>query len=744
MNQLNFEGLANFLLGRALQILPSWVPGGRMYGAEYCAATISGGQGDSFKVNTKTGKWADFASDEKGGDLISLYAAIHRLEQGEAAKRLSEAHGFPLTNETKLQKQEKPSLILSKPPKNAPTLTRMHPVLGRPSYSWEYTDADGQCLFYISRYDTPTGKQFCPWSWDSSGKRWVAKGWNAPRPLYNLRELNLRKESPVLIVEGEKAADAAKKLMGNIYVPVTWPNGSKAASKADWAPVHGRKILIWPDADEPGIKAAHEIAELLKQHCQEIKIINVDGQPKGWDAADALEEKWEWERLKEWAKPRAQTFNVTINETTIVNDGHVDLPENQDKNDLWASIGVATTEKGAAICNVDAALRLFQGWDEIKNILWYDEFHKRLFTKWKSDKVREWQDVDTLNLTAHVQRELGITRMNDDLIFKAAMIYAHKNSRNEPRDWMDSLEWDGKERIPMFFIECFGVKKTDYSLAVGNNFWVGMAARIYRPGCQLDNMVVLEGSQGIGKTRALRAIGGPWYTEAHESVTSKDFFLSLHGRLLVELAELDSFSKAEVTRIKQVVTCTTDRFRAPYARGAQDYPRMSIFVGSTNESHYLRDNTGARRFWPLRCGSIDHDLIVNTRDQLFAEAVAKFKSGEAWHLMPSESTKAEQEDRRQIDAWESVIQEFLYGKQEVHIKDLAAHMKFDMSRFDIMHQRRMGAILRKLGWSTKKVRRGWETVRLWCAEDHEPYEQEDSLEPVSSQAQLDNNPELFD
>ena len=213
-------------------------------------------------------------------------------------------------------------------------------------------------------------------------------------------------------------------------------------------------------------------------------------------------------------------------------------------------------------------------------------------------------------------------------------------------------------------------------------------------------MVVLEGAQGIGKTNALRAIGGEWYTEAHEAVTSKDFFMTMQGKLLIEIAELDSFSRAEVTRIKQVITCKTDRFRAPYGRSAKDNPRQCVFVGTTNESHYLRDHTGGRRFWPMKCGKIDLELIKQNREQFFAEAVTRFKAGEPWYEMPIE-THEEQEQRRQVDEWEEPIADHLSNPTiaETTVFEIATEcLKFDVPKIDRSVQIRIAAALRKLGW----------------------------------------------
>src|SRR5207302_6188158 len=132
----------------------------------------------------------------------------------------------------------------------------------------------------------------------------------------------------------------------------------------------------------------------------------------------------------------------------------------------------------------------------------------------------------------------------------------------------------------------------------------------------VDNMLVLDGTQGIGKSSALRAIAGEWFAEQHESATSKDFYQVLQGKMLVEISEMDSFSRAEVTKVKQVVTCTNDRFRESYGRRAEDHPRQCIFVGTSNKWTH-DDETGARRFWPIDCrGTVDVAAIAAVRPQL--------------------------------------------------------------------------------------------------------------------------------
>lgn len=759
-SKLDFSGLAAALLVHARMLVVDWLPGGSMSGHEYVCADLRGGPGRSLSVNVETGKWADFSGDVRGGDLISLYAAIHDIKQGSAARELAEKIGYSLGHDQPYPKKEKASRITAPPPE-LPEPDMTHVRFGSPSMRWIYRDESGAVLFYIARYDTEgeeRSKQYVPFCWDADLRKWVMKAWPKPRPVYGLELLSLRPDDPVLIVEGEKAADAARDMIQN-YVVVSWPGGAAAWKHVDWSTLHGRRLLMWPDADrhvakdeteakkygckvgdiipyehQPGPAAMSGIAAILHGQTQEIKIINVgidEVRENGWDAADAAAAGWSWENFSEWAKPRLTLFgpaSVPIEIDQIISPD-APPPELAELNDSkpkgrtlyaeWERLGVATAQNGSPICNQDNALRVIEKREEFKDLLWYDDFHKRYLTKFnfntfQHETVREWSDIDELNLTAFMQRQLGLRRMSDEMVHKAAVVYAHHHERNEPRDWMESIKWDGTPRIEDFFTTHLGVVGSRYVGAASKNFWIGMIARIYWPGCQLDNMIVLEGPQGAGKTRALRAIGGPWYTEVKENVTHRDFFMVLHGKLLVEIAELDAFRKAEITRIKQVVTCATDRFRSPYDRAAKDHARMSVFVGSTNESNYLSDNTGARRFWPMRCGTIKVDKIAEDREQLFAEAVERYKKREPWHEMPIDETAKEQEDRRHVDEWENIVAEYLANQEQTTTRDIAGYLKIETAKLDMITQKRIAGVLRVLGWEKKTARStGGATIKVW-------------------------------
>ena len=193
--------------------------------------------------------------------------------------------------------------------------------------------------------------------------------------------------------------------------------------------------------------------------------------------------------------------------------------------------------------------------------------------------------------------------------------------------------------------------------AVGKNFWISLAARVVSPGCKVDNIVVLEGSQGTGKSTVAAAIGGSWFAEQHESATNpKAFAEIIQGEVISRFPKWMCLRRAEVGRVKQTITCQSDRFRPSYGRHAVDHPRQCVFIGTVNADDWNRDVTGARRFWPISCqGPANVCWVIDNRDQLFAEAVARLKAGESWWEMPAEETTEQQDMRYTPDVWEDEI-----------------------------------------------------------------------------------------
>jgi putative DNA primase/helicase len=292
---------------------------------------------------------------------------------------------------------------------------------------------------------------------------------------------------------------------------------------------------------------------------------------------------------------------------------------------------------------------------------------------------------------------------------------------------MMTLEWDKTPRLNSLMPLGFGAERNNYTEAVGRCFVMGMAARVLNPGCKVDNMPVLEGPQGGFKSSALEALGGAWFSECHEPVTSKDFFQIMQGRMLIEISELHAFRRSEVERIKGIISCRIDRYRKSYGRRAEDHPRTSVFAGTTNVDDWNADETGARRFWPIRCGVIEPGWIKDNRAQLFAEAVELVTEENPHWDVPEGLAKIEQHARRKYDEWEAVLRRFISHDPEYdhnsgglnwveRIEPLTESRVLDFLVFALQiqegkiqraDQMRAAACFKAIGWERKRAGSGW-------------------------------------
>jgi putative DNA primase/helicase len=313
---IDFERLARELLAQADTLVPAWLPGGKRSGHEWVCGDLAGNPGKSCSVNLTTGRWADFSADEQGGDLISLYAAIHGLEQLAAARELSGDDPAP-ERPRPVPRETPPPEEAPEPLLPAPADAGMPPTprKGTHEASHIYKLPTGAVVGVVHRIREDDGeKTFRQWRWGpirdregvlTGGVGWIPLAMPEPRPLYGLQELAARPTDPVMIVEGEKTADAARKALPR-YVVVTWPGGAKAWKKAHWQVLADRAhVDIWPDADEPGRKAAAGIAlELFRAGVPKVRAVDPTGQPEGWDIADAVAEGWDGAKLVAWARER--------------------------------------------------------------------------------------------------------------------------------------------------------------------------------------------------------------------------------------------------------------------------------------------------------------------------------------------------------------------------------------------------------------------------------------------------------
>jgi len=301
-------------------------------------------------------------------------------------------------------------------------------------------------------------------------------------------------------------------------------------------------------------------------------------------------------------------------------------------------------------------------------MLAFDEFAQEIIVRqplpWDSVAVtflRPWEDADDIRAAEWLQlRGINVAPV---VVSRAVGAVARELRIHPVRDWLDTLKWDGTPRLETWTSTYLGAEPSALHHTIGALWLISAVARIYRPGVKSDHMLILEGPQGARKSTAIKVLAGEeWFTDELPELGSKDAALHMQGVWIVEIAELDAIGRAEVSRIKAFLTRTTDRFRPPYGRYTVEVPRQCVFAGTVNPDTYLRDETGNRRFWPLRCGTIDIAALARDRDQLWAEAVHRFRAGAIWWIddpaLLAEARDA-QDRRYQSDAWDDLIEHWL-------------------------------------------------------------------------------------
>lgn len=281
--------------------------------------------------------------------------------------------------------------------------------------------------------------------------------------------------------------------------------------------------------------------------------------------------------------------------------------------------------------------------------------------------------------------------------------------------------------ISSWMVDYLGVSKhykgVDYSKslsAVGSKFLISLCARAMHPGSKVDNVLILEGAQGSGKSTAFAILGGEYFSDSSIDIRSKDAYQSLPGVWIHEFAELDSMRKRESTAIKAFLSSRQDRYRPSYGRSLVEVKRRTVFVGTTNEGSFLTDSTGNRRFWPVKTGEIDLDGLKRERDYLLGEAMQALQDGAQWHLTAQEDAEFSEMRERYMQShpWEEPIAEWLKSRKSgisfVTVLDVLADcLEMPKDRWTKADKAQIGDVMRTLGWADSRQRRGSLNVRGW-------------------------------
>jgi predicted P-loop ATPase len=447
--------------------------------------------------------------------------------------------------------------------------------------------------------------------------------------------------APVVLCEGVETALSVWQATGQ----ESW--ACLGISNIARAPLpEGASVIVARDGDAPNSKADQQLRQAVTVLRTRGHDVTVAEPPPGQDFNDILQSDGEdaVRMLIAATRPAAAFSNEWRKELLLNDEG----------------------EARPVLANAITALRGAPQW---QGVLWHDAFATATVARKPPPWVRDpqgwtdtpWADRDDALVADWLQHQDIMVPMS--VAGQAVEVVARDRIFHPVREYLDALVWDGTPRLEAWLLRYLGAEDNTYHRAVGPRWLISAVARIYVPGCKADCALILEGPQGIRKSSALMALAAPWFTDRLSDLSSKDAAMETRGVWIIEIAELDTMGRAEVSTVKAFMSRTQDRFRPPYGKRLVDLPRQCVFAGSVNpEGGYLKDPTGGRRFWPVVCSTIDLEALQRDRDQLWAEAADRFRRGEPWWLESRELdalAAEEQADRYQGDAWDEPIQAYL-------------------------------------------------------------------------------------
>lgn len=529
---------------------------------------------------------------------------------------------------------------------------------------YEYTDAQGNVVFTVTGNNADTLPE-------------------TNRPPLNLPSILLHSQAPVLVVDGEQNIAGARACLPDGWEVTTWHG---APQDTDWSYLGSRTCVLWPTKGRESTMI--QLRALLGAMATVVRV--PDPFPSAAEATALM--------LASLPKPQV--------------NGHIALKPIDTENAIVTDVPYIRSSSGAVK-------------PIMKNVtLLLEANHKRWNLRYNEFAARDMlgdayaTDQDNLDITGWIQWN-GV-HAGPATVYDAMRAVCSANRYNPVHDYLNSLSWDGITRLDTLFIDHAGTPDTPLNQVYSARWFIQAVARVMDPGCQADAMLVLEGPQGLKKSTLLRELfGDMWFTDHLPDLTTKDALIQLRGVWCVEIGELATLGRAGNAKIKQFLTSRVDRYRDPYGRVVADFPRTSVFAGSVNPgaSGYLTDETGARRFWPLPISKpVDVAAIRELRDQIWAEALARYHANDAWYLDSSELdglAREGQADRYSIDPWQEKIGDYLARREECGLEEVLRGPlnKTDVGEWTQADMNRIARCLSVAGWH--KIRRGTRNDRKY-------------------------------
>lgn len=393
-----------------------------------------------------------------------------------------------------------------------------------------------------------------------------------------------------------------------------------------------------------------------------------------------------WLAMKEWVFAKTPVNSDLLNERrqkaiaefSVSNNPNVDAVDGVlvEEDDSWTAELVYNAKDSSKVLSTLANIMLILRKDrELKFKIFKDIFSSRILVrkdvpwdrKFEADD-RLWTDTDDAGLRWYLESTYGITSTNK--IIDGVNLIAEENAENKVATRIQSTLWDGEKRLETLFIDYLGCEDNVYTREVSEKSLVAAAKRAIYGGIKWDNMPILIGPQGVGKSTFLKILGMDWYNDSLVNVEGKDACELIQGSWILEMGELSSLRKSEMNLVKNFLSRTDDVFRASYGRRAQKYPRRCAFFGTANDTNFLRDETGNRRFWPIDCfihkpvKSIFNDL-KDELDQIWAEACELAKDKSYSLVLSKEALEIaikEQDSHSEDNVYKGIILDYLDKK----------------------------------------------------------------------------------
>lgn len=631
----------------------------------------------SFTVSPDVGRFHCFGCG-KNGDAIDFLVA-HTGVDFRAAVLSITGYIPPIAADRKSTAPAKKAAsktweALDTVPDTAPPAEFKHYRLGKPSTVWTYANADGEPVGYVCRFDTAAGKETLPMSWavdTATGEcawRWLS--FKDPRPLYGLDRLAQRPDAPVIVVEGEKTADAATRIFPS-FVVVTWPGGGKAVHKAGWAPLAGRSVTLWPDSDwkaykapdtragqmvpeheQPGVEAMRRVYSQIREQCPEVRIVRpVAGAPDGWDLAD--EAPFPDFDARAYAKanvmPAAEYFrNNSPPETeTPTADGQAPAPAANDNRLTaqtvdWISPLPDANDKGRPVSTIENLAEICRRMGVVirYNVITKEE---EILIPGESFSIDNQANASLALLMSWC----GRFRMPTGQLGDFVTYLADQHLYNPVARWIQSSPWDGRDRLQHLFDTVTAVGEARDSTVrklketMMRRWMISAVAGIFEPnGVSAHGVLVFQGPQYLGKTAWFKSLVPKSLNVIADGLMLKpddrDSVKQAVSNWLVELGELDAtFRKSDIAQLKSFLTRDKDVLRRAYARRESAFARRTVFFASVNPKEFLHDQTGNRRYWTIECEGLDHGHKIDMQ-QVWAQVADIYRSGEKWYLLPEE------------------------------------------------------------------------------------------------------------